>query len=187
MNDGSMSLLAISGSLRKKSSNSILLHAMVAMVPPNVKVTMYEGLAQLPHFNPDLDMDEAPVEIVRWRKYLSDTNGVLICTPEYAKGVPGSLKNALDWIVSSGELVHKPVAVVSASPHPLGGEAAHVSLLGTLSMMNADVVEGGTLKIPYISLKLGAHAGITDEATKMQAQNLVHSLVSAMDAHKSLT
>ena len=89
-------------------------------------------MAQLPHFNPELDLDDIDTTVANWRRLLKEANGVLICTPEYAKGVPGSLKNALDWVVSSGEFVNKPVAVISASPHPDGGALAKASLLGTL-------------------------------------------------------
>lgn len=173
-------VLAISGSLRYKSTNSALMRAMIAMAPANVVVTIYNDIGRLPHFNPDLDADDPPAPVTRWRKYLSEANGVLICTPEYAKGIPGSLKNALDWIVSSGELIDKPVGVVSASPHPLGGEAAHTSLLSTLTMMNAAIVEGGTLKVPFITQKLGANGEIVDDETKNQSQYLIDALVRTM-------
>jgi chromate reductase, NAD(P)H dehydrogenase (quinone) len=108
-------------------------------------------LAQLPHFNPDLDIDDVDTTVAKWRRLLKKANGVLICTPEYSQGVPGSLKNALDWVVLSGEFVNKHVAVISASPHPDGGAIANASLLDTLSMMSASVVERGTLTAPFIS------------------------------------
>ena len=98
----SINILAISGSLRKSSTNTALLHAAANLAPSHVTVIYYEGLNDLPHFNPEIDMDivMAPVEL--WRSQLKAADAVLICTPEYAKGVPGVLKNALDWIVSSG-------------------------------------------------------------------------------------
>jgi chromate reductase, NAD(P)H dehydrogenase (quinone) len=184
MNDVANNLVAISGSLRDKSSNSALLRAIAAMVPSHIPVTFYNDMGQLPHFNPDVDTDDPPMQVIRWRNCLAEASGVLICTPEYAKGVPGSLKNALDWIVSSGELVNKPVAVVSASPHPSGGETALNSLLGTLEMMNAAVVKGGALKVPFISLKLGSDGEIVDEETKNQSKDLVDALVQAMPTAK---
>ncbi|WDL97169.1 NADPH-dependent FMN reductase [Alicyclobacillus sp. ALC3] len=180
MNSSETSLVAISGSLREKSTNSTLLRSIVSMVPSHVPVRIYNDMGQLPHFNPDLDSDDAPVHVAHWRSYLEEASGVLICTPEYAKGVPGSLKNALDWIVSSGELVNKPVAVVSVSPHPSGGEDAHNSLVGTLSMMSAVIVKGATLKVPFITLKLGTDGQIIDEETQGQLQHLVDMLIQAM-------
>lgn len=182
MSNQPINILAISGSLRKKSSNLTLLRAIIAMAPPHVTVTMYEDMAQLPHFNPDLDLDDALPLVAHWRNQLKDADGVLICTPEYAKGVPGTLKNALDWIVSSGEFVNKPVAVVSASPNPKGGEAAHASLLSTLSMMSAIVVEGGTLTVPLVNKKLGAGGDIIDEETRLRTQHLMHALVGTIDS-----
>lgn len=172
-----ISIVSISGSLRKESSNSTLLRAINAMAPGHVTVTMYDAMAQLPHFNPDLDVDDALPPVTQWRNQLRNADGVLFCTPEYARGIPGSLKNALDWIVSSGEFVDKPVAVVSASPHPAGGEVAQASLLGTLSMMNAIVAKGGTLTVPFVTLKLGPNGDIIDEETKLRAKNLIDALI----------
>lgn len=180
MNNRSMKLLAISGSLRGKSANATLLRAIIAMAPPDATVTIYDDMAQLPHFNPDLDVDDSLVPVARWRDYLRATEGVLICTPEYARGVPGSLKNALDWIVSSGEFVNKPVAVVSASPHPTGGKIALASLVGTLEMMSAVIVEGATLTVPFVTQKLGTTGDIIDDETRLQVQSLMDALIGAM-------
>ena len=110
-------VLAISGSLRSGSSNTILLRAAAELAPRGLSVAFYEGLGELPHFNPDLD-DEAnpPPQVREFRDALRAADGVMICSPEYAHGVPGSLKNALDWVVGSGELSGKPVALINASP-----------------------------------------------------------------------
>jgi len=171
-----INILAISGSLRGKSLNSALLRAVISMIPSQGTVVNYSEMAQLPHFNPDLDLDDADTAVANWRRLLKEANGVLICTPEYAKGVPGSLKNALDWVVSSGEFVNKPVAVISASPHPDGGAAAYNSLLGTLSMMSASVVEGGTLTVPFINIKLGSNEEIIDSELRLNIENLLNAL-----------
>ncbi|WAH39254.1 NADPH-dependent FMN reductase [Alicyclobacillus dauci] len=177
MNSPLIKILAISGSLRNRSSNSLLMRSMVEMAPRNANVTIYDELGLLPHFNPDLDGNDVPLEVNRWRNHLREADGVFICTPEYAKGVPGTLKNALDWVVSSGEFYNKPVAIVSASPHPSGGEIAHASLLGTLSMMNAIVAEDCSLKVPLITMKLSPDGSIIDEQTKFEAQKLMDSLI----------
>jgi NAD(P)H-dependent FMN reductase len=169
-------ILTISGSLRKKSLNSVLLRTVISMISSQGTVVNYSEMAQLPHFNPDLDLDDADTAVANWRRLLKEANGVLICTPEYAKGVPGALKNALDWVVSSGEFVNKPVAVISASPHPDGGAIANASLVSTLSMMSASVVEGGTLTVPFINKKLGSNEEIIDSELRLKIENLLNAL-----------
>lgn len=174
-------ILAISGSLRTQSSNSALLRAITTLGPTNADFTIYGGLGDLPHFNPDLDSDDAPIlSVMDLRTQLASADAVLICTPEYGNGVPGVLKNALDWIVSSGEFMSKPVAVISASPTPLGGDKAHASLLLTLNMVNATIVDGATMIIPYISLKLNKEGTITDLMTKEALRSLLDSLITSV-------
>jgi NAD(P)H-dependent FMN reductase len=111
-----------------------------------MEITIYEGLAGLPHFNPDYDEEGAtpPPPVAELRSLLAAADGILISSPEYAHGVPGSLKNALDWLVSDGALVNKPVALIRASP--IGGQYAQASLVETLTTMNWQVV--GTWKAP---------------------------------------
>src|SRR5436853_1978310 len=111
-------IVAISGSLRSGSSNTLLLRAASAIAPPGMVVDVYQGIDRLPFFNPDLDVDEVPQAVESFRATLRSAHGLLISSPEYAHGVPGVLKNALDWLVGStqGEIVDKPVALVNASP-----------------------------------------------------------------------
>ncbi|MBM7655906.1 NAD(P)H-dependent FMN reductase [Neobacillus cucumis] len=156
--------------------NSALLRAVISMISSQGTVVTYSEMGQLPHFNPDLDLDVPDTAVANWRRLLKEANGVLICTPEYARGIPGALKNALDWVVSSGEFVNKPVAVISASPHPDGGAIAHESLLGTLSMMSASLVEGGTLTVPFINKKLDSNKEIMDSDLRLNIQNLLKAL-----------
>jgi len=175
-------ILAISGSLRRKSSNASVLQAASQLGAERFHFTFYNGLDTLPHFNPELDGDgdEAPEPVRAWRAQLRAADGVIICTPEYANGVPGSLKNALDWIVSSGEFLDKPTAVISASPNPLGGDKAHASLLLTLKMLTASIAEGATLRIPMVSKKLNAEGEVTDEATLGALKQVLHVLEQQM-------
>jgi NAD(P)H-dependent FMN reductase len=128
-----MKIIAICGSLRAQSSNRALLRAATNL---GIDVQIYEGLASLPHFNPDDDAEGAtpPPAVAELRKLLAEADGILISSPEYAHGVPGSLKNMLDWLVSDGALIDKPVALINASP--VGGEFARDSLVETLTTMN---------------------------------------------------
>src|ERR1041385_3095754 len=103
-------ILAISGSLRAESFNTAVLRAVQQMVGQGATVIFYNGYDQLPHFNTELDTDNAPERVKQVRDLRRTADGVVICTPEYAFGMPGSLKNALDWTVSSGEFNEKPVA-----------------------------------------------------------------------------
>ena len=139
-----MNLLAISGSLRANSPHTALLQTAALLVPDGVTMTFYNGLAELPYFNPDLDNEPGPIAVGTFRAELRAANAVVICSPEYAQGVPGSLKNALDWVVSSGELVNKPVALINVSPR-----AAHAyeCLVATLESMNAIVVPEASIML----------------------------------------
>lgn len=168
------SLLAISGSLRERSTNTEVLRAAALLAPPTVRVTLYDGLAKLPHFNPDLDREGAvlPVPVQELRAQVGAADGLLICSPEYAHGVPGSLKNALDWLVSGPEMPHKPIALLNASPRSTHAQA---SLAETLRTMSAQLVPGASIELPLGGRRLDA-AGIAADPS------LAHLLRSALTA-----
>ena len=172
-----INILAISGSLRPNSSNNAIINIIAGMAPESVTITTYHGLASLPHFNPDLDNDTPPASVAELRGLLKHADGVLISTPEYAFGVPGSLKNALDWTVSSGEFVDKPVALVTASSR---GQDAHASLLLTLVAISAKVDEGATLLIPFIRSKVNNEGQITDAEVLSSLQKVFAALLKAI-------
>jgi NAD(P)H-dependent FMN reductase len=129
-----MKILAISGSLRAASSNTALLRALALLALPPLEISLYEGLAGIPPFNPDLDSEPGPEPVEAFRAALRRADAVVVSTPEYAHGIPGSLKNLLDWVVGSGELSEKPVALIHASAR---GEHAQASLREVLRTMNA--------------------------------------------------
>ena len=116
--DQPLRMVAISGSLRLASSNTTVLHALQAIAPASVIVSLYDGLGNLPYFNPDLDgeSDTPPPPVGQLRTQIGQADGLLISSPEYAHGVPGVLKNALDWLVSSLEFPRKPVALLNIYP-----------------------------------------------------------------------
>ncbi|QUY42309.1 NADPH-dependent FMN reductase [Acaryochloris marina] len=179
-------ILAVSGSLRSQSSNTRLVQAIAGLAPPGIKVEIYNGIAQLPHFNPELEGEPDLVAVEQWRTQLQAADGVLFCTPEYAHGVPGTLKNALDWIVSSGEFMHKPTAVISASPSPDGGDKANASLVQTLRVMMADIQEEAILCIPAISAKINAEGKLTDTSTEIALRSVLQALIPEEDCIFSL-
>ncbi len=132
-----MKVLAISGSLRAGSNTTAVLLGAARLAAPAVEVDLYGGLSALPHFDPDLDAARAPAAVEALRRDVAAADAVLFCTPEYAHGVPGSLKNALDWLVGSGELYAKPVALLNAAPRATHAQA---SLAETLRTMGAQLL-----------------------------------------------
>jgi chromate reductase len=162
-------IVAISGSLRSGSSNHAILRYLGSQVPAEVDYHIYDGLADIPAFDPGLDTDTPPAAVASLRQSLTQADGIIICTPEYAFGVPGSLKNMLDWLVSSSTLVDKPVALITAS---LGGEHAHASLLLTLGALTANVIDGATLLIQFIRSKMDADGNVRDEQTVQNLQDV---------------
>jgi len=171
-------ILGISGSLRNASSNTALLRACAALAPDGISISIYEGLDKLPYFSPELDTENAvpPATVLDLRAQLNTANAVIISTPEYAFGIPGVLKNALDWIVSSGEFTHKPTGVISASPLATGGEKAHASLVQTLSVMTATIREEYKLIIPTIRTKMDVQGNITDPELAKKLLTLIRQL-----------
>ena len=137
-------LLTVSGSLRAGSSNVALLAAAVRLAPEGVNVAPFTGIAEMPAFSPDVDVEPAPESVVAWRMALANADGVVLSSPEYAHGMPGALKNALDWVVGSGELYGKPVALLNPSPESL---FAHPQLAEVLRTMGAEVVEPASITV----------------------------------------
>jgi chromate reductase, NAD(P)H dehydrogenase (quinone) len=157
---------------------------MMELASDRFEISIYEGIGDLPHFNTELDDDRAIASVRDWRSQLQSADGVVFCTPEYAHGVPGSLKNALDWIVSSGEFMHKPTAVISASPTPDGGTKANASLVQTLRVMTAEIADSSILCIPAVYAKFNDRAELTDPPTELALMSLLASLVSTIDLQK---
>ena len=166
-------VVAISGSLRKSSSNTALLAAAAQMAPANVTMSLFDGLANLPPFDPDLDEKDCPDAVKEFRKRLDGCDAVLISSPEYAHGVPGVLKNALDWIVGSGEFIGKPVGVLNASAR---STHAWASLVETLTVMSARVIVEASILVPLQNHTREA----ADIASHAEFGTLLRSAVQAL-------
>lgn len=166
-------ILAISGSLSKKSSNAQVLQYIAGMIDDDTEFILSDSIRELPHFNPELDTDPLPVTVQQFRKQLKEANAVLICTPEYAFGVPGALKNALDWTVSSGEFVNKPLALITAS---LSGEKAQAALLQTFTALSANITAERTLLLSFIRSKLDESGNFKNKADEEAVKKVVASL-----------
>jgi len=127
-----LDIVAICGSLRAASTNGALIDAACSLAPPAMTITRYDIIGALPHFNADLDGDALPGAVTAFRARLKAADGIIISSPEYARGIPGSMKNALDWLVGDGEFESRPVALLGASPRAVHGDAALRLVLNTM-------------------------------------------------------
>ena len=143
-------ILAISGSLRAASLNSALLRAAARLAPTEISVVLYGGLGDLPLFNPDIESSN-PSPVAYLRAQILSADALLIASPEYAHGVTGALKNALDWMVGCEAFVHKPVALLNASPRAMHAQA---SLRDTITVMSARIVEEASITVPLLGSNL---------------------------------
>jgi chromate reductase len=142
-----MKILAVCGSLQAKSKNLILLNVAARSAPAHVEVVSFDGLGDLPHFNPDIEANGAPASVVRWRRALDGCDAVLIACPEYGFSLPGVLKNAIEWAIVSGELERKVVAITAAVPGPERGRRGLQALRDTLTAVGATIVGGDPIPI----------------------------------------
>ncbi|MDD5267370.1 MAG: NAD(P)H-dependent oxidoreductase [Methylococcales bacterium] len=145
-----MNVLAICGSLRAASINRVLLHAAIRLSPPGMETVMSPDIGKLPLYNPDLEHC-VPDQVARFRSQVAASQALLIASPEYAHGVTGTLKNALDWLVSFEPFANKPVALLNASPRAHHADAALREILKTMS---AELVEAASITVPLIGSSL---------------------------------
>jgi chromate reductase, NAD(P)H dehydrogenase (quinone) len=137
-----MRILAVCGSLQAASGNLALLHVAGKSMPPGAELIVFDGLRDLPHFNPDIEANGPPESVTRWRRALSACDAVLIASPEYGFSLPGALKNGIDWVIGSAELERKVVAITAAVAGPGRGRRGLQALADTLSAVRATVVGG---------------------------------------------
>jgi chromate reductase len=133
-------ILAIPGSLQGGSSNTRLVQAVADAAPEDVSVIVWHGLGEVPPFRPDMADDAAGLAVAELRRLVAAADVVLVATPEYAGGMPGTLKNAFDWLVGSGELYERRAVLVSAAPALERGEGGRRWTEETLRMQGAEVL-----------------------------------------------
>jgi NAD(P)H-dependent FMN reductase len=168
-------LLTVSGSLQDRSTNRAALEAAAAFARPlAVTVADFDRLAEIPAFDPDR-ADEAIEVIDDWRRRAATADVILVAAPEYAGALAGAIKNAFDWLVGSGELYRKPVAVISAGTS--GGVHARRMLAQTLTWQGAYVV--AELGIAAAGTKFDSGGRLTDDATAAELASVTHTLVAA--------
>lgn len=160
-----MQFLALSGSLRAHSSNTEVLLACASLAPPEVVVALFHGIAEIPHFNPDLEEVAAPPAAAALREAVERSDALVISCPEYAHGVPGAFKNALDWLVGVG-LGRRPVALLNTSP---SARHAHAALLEILATMDGVPIEEACVRVPPGRLDAAAIVRDPDLAASLRA------------------
>jgi NAD(P)H-dependent FMN reductase len=176
----------ISGSLRDGSTNTALLRTAVAFAPENVEAELYDGMSELPHFNPDDDRDGMPVHpaVTNLRVRITAADALLICTPEYAGALPGALKNLLEWTVGDASTYRKPIAWVNAAGPgaPMGAADAHASLRTVLGYVHADVIEQACVSIPITRAAVASDGLVADPAIRDQIATVLENVVEHVAA-----
>jgi chromate reductase len=140
-----MRILAICGSLQARSSNLTLLEVASAAAPDGVEVVLFDGLRTLPQFNPDLEAERPEPNVELWRQAVASSDALLIACPEYGYSLPGSLKNAIDWAIGTGELERKVIATTASVNHPERGRRGLGALHDTLNAVSAQLVGGAPI------------------------------------------
>ncbi len=170
-------ILAISGSTRKYSSNRSTLEHIRKSYKDVLKLEIFDGIDKLPHFNPDLDNENVPKVVKDFREKIKTADGVIICTPEYVFSLPGSLKNAIEWNVSTTVFSNKPVAIIVASAL---GEKAFESLDLVMTTIEAKISKKSKLLIRGAKGRVGKNGEIKDESLTNEIKMLVKSLIKSM-------
>ncbi|WP_315742286.1 MULTISPECIES: NADPH-dependent FMN reductase [unclassified Bradyrhizobium] len=177
-----MRILAISGSLRAASSNTAVLRAAARLAPRGVDIVLFDGIARLPFFNPDLDDDLLPAPVAAFRTEIGEAGGIVISSPEYARGVAGVLKNALDWLVGSFEFPDKPVALINTSPRAIHALAA---LTLTLETMSARLVKDASITLPLLGTANDAASILADNALADPLRDAIARFAAAISRYQA--
>jgi chromate reductase len=173
-------ILGISGSLRADSHNSALLRAAAKFAPEGVSVQLYQGLRDLPPYDQDSDTEHVSAAVAELRRQISEADGVLIATPEYNYGVPGALKNAIDWAsrpTPNSSLKGKPVAIMGAAPTNFGGVRAQLSLRQSFLWIDSLVVGKPEVIVFRSHERFDGEGNLVDESTRELIVGLLDALV----------
>ena len=171
-------ILAISGSTRRGSSNGLILKWLGNAYRDKLDFELFDDLALLPYFNPDLDVEPTPAEVKQFRDRIASADGILICTPEYIFALPGALKNAIEWTVSTTLLMDKPLAFIVASGL---GEKTFESLTIIMKTVGARMPVESTLLIQGARAKINADGTIKDESAKHALDELMQSFMVTLE------
>ena len=158
-------ILAIIGSASSNSTNQRIVEHIATLTSDYFRITIFDELKTLPHFDPELSADHPPEAIVAFRKAVEEADGVIVCTPEYVFSIPSGLKNAIEWCVATTIFSDKPVGLITASA---AGQKGHEELQLLFRTLTATFTEESTLLIQGVKGKVNAAGEISDEHTKSQ-------------------
>jgi chromate reductase, NAD(P)H dehydrogenase (quinone) len=170
-------IFAISGSTRKNSTNEAILMQIAQLFKQQLDIEIFDGLAELPHFNPDIQGEEIPKSVLEFREKIAQADGVIICTPEYVFSLPGALKNAIEWTVATTVFSQKPTTLITAST---AGEKAHESLILVMKTIGARIADEATLLISNPRSKVSPTGEITHPDTLFAIENAIHFLINSI-------
>lgn len=172
--DPPVSILLISGSTRRASTNTAALLTAATVAPAGIRTEVHGELAELPAFNPDDDQESVPLPaaVARLRERIDAADGVLLCTPEYAGTLPGSFKNLLDWTVGGGQLYGKPVAVLNVAA-PGRGDGAQATLRVVLGYVTAEISEGASVRLTVPRDAVGRDGLVVREEIRDELRRLL--------------
>lgn len=179
-------ILLISGSLRSSSTNTAVVRTAQASAPQGVEAALYEGLAGLPHFNPDNDTEPLPSAVADLRASIHAADALVFSIPEYAGAMPGSFKNLLDWLIGDdqpGSIAGKPVSWINASPR--GARIAHDSLRKVLGYASATIVESACAEVPVTGTMIGADSLIADPTARKHITAALTTLATDDEVRES--
>jgi len=181
-------ILGVSGSLRRDSWNTKLLHAAAELLPPGFELQLYDGLKAIPPYDEDDDREPAPAAAADFRAAIAGAGGLLFATPEYNSSVPGQLKNAIDWAsrpLATNPLRNKPVAVVGASTGAFGAVWAQAELRKVLAATGARVVEG-EVALGHAPTRFDEDGRLTDDQIREELQEVMSTLASEVEQRAQL-
>lgn len=174
-------LLALSGSLRKLSYNSAALQALQQLAPEHIHIQMFDRLGELPLFNPD-EEEEPGAAVLTLKSALADADGLIVASPEYAHGISGVMKNALDWLVSGEEFIDMPVMLINTSPR---AHHAQDALREVITTMSGHIIDSACVSVSLLSSRLDSKGIVGDPDISRQLTaallNFHKALVAARD------
>ena len=171
-------VLALSGSLRQASFNTMALRACRKLAPDDVSIEIFEGLDQIPHYNEDLRAEGFPPVAADLRQRIKAADALLFAIPEYNHSLPGVLKNAIDWASRppEGPLLQKSFAILGASMGAMGTIRAQYHMRDILIFFDGTVVNKPEVFIGQAQNKFNAQGELTDEPTA----NILRTLLEAL-------
>jgi len=171
-----MQILAICGSLRAASTNQRLLAAAQALIPHGVEMHVTSLVSRLPLFNPDVPADESPI-VREWASEMKAADGIVVSTPEYARGYPGALKNAFDWLVGTDAFVDKPFMLLNANARSAVGRQTLTTVLETMSGVH---IESASVTIPLLGTNLDVADILANREFARAIQTSISTFVAAI-------